>query len=141
MTEMIKVSAFRWVPPFAQGLVCDFRVRWALEETGLDYEEQLIGPDDQASASYRKLQPFGQVPYYEEDDLALFETGAILLHVAPKSERLMPSDSKGRARMTAWMFAALNSIEPRIQNLAEIGLSNAEQEWAKLRRPAVVRCR
>jgi glutathione S-transferase len=138
MTEMIRVSAFRWVPPFAQGLVCDFRVRWALEEVGLDYEERLIGPDDQASASYRRLQPFGQVPSYEEDELVLFETGAILLHVAQKSEQLMPSDSKGRARMTAWMFAALNSIEPRIQNLAEIDLSHAEKEWAKLRRPAVV---
>ena len=79
---MIRVSAFRWVPPFAQGLVRDLRVRWALEEAGRAYEERLIGPDDQASASYRALQPFGQVPAYEEDGLVLFESGAIVMHIA-----------------------------------------------------------
>ena len=94
---MIKVSAFRWVPPFARGLVRDLRVRWALEEAGLPQETRLIGPEDQASASYRAIQPFGQVPAYEEDGLVLFESGVILLHIAERSEALMPSDPKARA--------------------------------------------
>jgi len=135
---MIRVSAFRWVPPFARGLVRDLRVRWALEEAGLPYEERLIGPEDQVSESYRGLQPFGQVPAYEEDGLVLFESGAIVLHVAERSEELMPSDPTRRARVTTWMFAALNTMEPRIQNLAEIDLFHAEEEWAKLRRPVAV---
>ena len=135
---MIRVSAFRWVPPFARGLVRDLRVRWALEEAGLPYEERLIGPEDQTSESYRRLQPFGQVPAYEEDGLVLFESGAIVLHVAQRSEALMPSDPRGRARVTTWMFAALNTIEPRIQNLAEIDLFHAGEEWAKARRPAAL---
>lgn len=138
MTAVIKVSAFRWVPPFAQGLVRDFRVRWALEEAGLKYEERVIGREDQGSQSYRALQPFGQVPTYEDGELALFESGAIVLHVAERSDALMPSDPVGRARMTTWMFAALNTLEPHIQNLAEIDLFHPDGEWAKLRRPAVV---
>lgn len=135
---MIRISAFRWVPPFAQGLVRDLRVRWALEEAGLTYEERLIGSEDQTSESYRALQPFGQVPAYEEDGLVLFESGAIVLHVAERSDVLMPSDPSRRARVTTWMFAALNTMEPHIQNLAEIDLFHAEEEWAKLRRPAAV---
>lgn len=133
----IRVSAFRWVPPFAQGLARDFRVRWALEEAGLPYEERLIGPEDQTSESYRALQPFGQIPAIEEDGLPLFESGAIVLHIAQRSEALMPSDAAGRARVTCWAFAALNSIEPRVQALAEIDLFHADTEWAKARRPAV----
>jgi glutathione S-transferase len=133
--SMIRVSALRWVPPFARGLVRDLRVRWALEEAGLPYDTRLIGPEDQASASYRRIQPFGQVPAYEEDGLVLFESGAILLHIAHRSEALMPPDAKARARVTAWMFAALNSIEPRIQNLAAIDLFHANEEWAKARQP------
>lgn len=134
----IRVSAFRWVPPFAQGLVRDLRVRWALEEAGLAYEARLIGPEDQASTGYRSLQPFGQVPVYEEDGLALFESGAIVMHIAERSEALMPTDPAARARAKTWMFAALNSVEPSIQNLAEIDLFHADAEWAPLRRPAVV---
>jgi len=135
---MITVSAFRWVPPFAQGLVRDLRVRWALEEAGLPYEVRLIGPEDQGTMAYRGLQPFGQVPAYQEDGLTLFESGAIVLHVAERSTALAPADPEGRARMTAWMFAALNSVEPMIQNLAEIDLFEPDAQWAKLRRPAAV---
>lgn len=135
---MIKVSAFRWVPPFAQGVVRDLRVRWALEEAGLTYEERLIGFEDQASAAYRALQPFGQVPAYEEDGLVLFESGAIVLHVAERSEALMPSEPQGRARVKTWMFAALNTIEPHLQNLAELDLFHPHEEWVKQRRPQVV---
>jgi len=134
----IRVSAFRWVPPFAQGLVRDLRVRWALEEAGLAYAERLIGPEDQTSQSYRGLQPFGQVPTYEEDGLELFESGAIVLHVAQRSEALMPSDPKGQARMNTWICAALNTLEPHISNLAEIDLFHPEEEWAKAHRPAAV---
>ena len=135
---MIKVSAFRWVPPFARRLVRDLRVRWALEEAGLPYEARLIGPEDQKSAGYRAMQPFGQVPAYEEDDLVLFESGAILLHIAGKSDALMPADAKARARVSAWLFAALNTIEPYIANLVVIDLFNANEEWAKARRPAAL---
>jgi glutathione S-transferase len=133
----IRLSAFRWVPPFAQGLARDFRVRWALEEAGLPYEERLIGPEDQSSEAYRALQPFGQIPAIEDDGLPLFESGAIVLHIAERSEALMPSDPAGRARVMCWAFAALNSIEPRVQALAEIDLFHRDAEWAKLRRPAV----
>jgi glutathione S-transferase len=110
----IRVSAFRWVPPVAQGLVRDLRVRWALEEAGLAYEERLIGPADQKSDGYRALQPFGQVPSYEEDGLALFESGAIVLHIAERTESLMPPEPAARARTKTWMFAALNTVEPPI---------------------------
>jgi glutathione S-transferase len=135
MTTMIKVSALRSVPPFAQGLVRELRVRWALEEAGLAYEELVIGPEDQVSEIYRRMQPFGQVPAYEEDGLVLFESGAILLHIAQKSEILMPTDPAARARLTAWLFAALSSIEPPIANLAAIDLFHADETWAMLRRP------
>lgn len=135
---MNKVSAFRWVPPFAQGLVRDLRVRWALEEAGVSYEARLIGPEDQKSESYRRLQPFGQVPTYEENGLVMFESGAVVLHIAERSEALMPSDPAARARVTTWMFAALNTIEPHIQNLAEIDLFYSKEEWAKARRPSAV---
>lgn len=133
---MIRLSAFRWVPPPARGLVRDLRVRWALEEAGLPYEVRLIDFDIKNSPEYRALQPFGQVPSYEEDDLTLFESGAILLHIAGKSEALMPDNAAERARVTAWMFCALNTIEPFVTNLAVIDLFNADQEWAKKRRPA-----
>jgi glutathione S-transferase len=135
---MITVSAFRSVPPFAQGLVRDFRVRWALEEAGIPYEERLVGPDDLASAGYRALQPFGQVPAIETEELKLFESGAIVLHVAERSEALMPRDATGRERTRAWVFAALNSVEPAIQNLGELDLFHASEAWAPLRRPIVV---
>ncbi len=106
---MITLSAFRSVPPFAQGLVRDFRVRWALEEAGIPYRERLIGPEAQQSAAYRALQPFGQVPAIETDELKLFESGAIVLHIAERSDALMPPDANGRARTSAWMYAALKS--------------------------------
>ena len=120
--DKVKVSAFRWVPPFAQGLVRDLRVRWALEEAGLPYEARLIGPEDQKSAAYRELQPFGQVPTLEDEGLALFESGAIVLHVAEKSEALMPAAAADRERVRTWMFAALNTVEPPIIMLNVIDL-------------------
>lgn len=135
---MITVSAFRQLPDFARGLARDLRVRWALEEAGLPYEAWLIGPDEQKSTAYREMQPFGQVPAYEEDGFVLFESGAVVHHIAAKSEALMPADAHGRARTVTWMFAALNTIEPYIQNLATLDLFHADEDWAKQRRPAAL---
>jgi glutathione S-transferase len=131
---MITLTTFSWVPPFARGLVRDMRARWALEEAGLPYQARLIGLEDRDGASHRERQLFGQVPVLEEDGLVLFESGAILLHIAGRSEALMPADPAGRARAVCWVFAALNSMEPPIQNLAEIDLFHAEEAWAKARR-------
>ena len=132
---MITVSAFKSVPPFAQGLVRDLRVRWALEEAGLRYEVKLLEDGEKDSTGYRAWQPFGQVPAYEENGLKLFESGAIVLRIAERSENLVPGDPAARARAIQWLFSALNSLEPPIQNLAGIDLFSADQEWAKLRRP------
>ena len=137
--SQIKVTAFRWVPPFAQGLVRDLRVRWALEEAGLGYEESLIGPPDQKSDAYRRLQPFGQVPVLEEDGVALFESGAIVLHVAEQCDALMPAEPGARAQTKSWMFAALNSVEPPIMMLNVLDRQPGEVlERAKEIRAAVV---
>ena len=132
---MIIVSAFKQVPPFAQGLVRDLRVRWALEEAGLRYEVKLLEDGEKDGADYRAWQPFGQVPAYEENGLKLFESGAIVLRVAERSETLLPGDPAARARAVEWLFAALNTIEPPIQTLAAIDLFYAGQDWAGLRRP------
>lgn len=132
---MITTTAFKWVPPMAQGLVRDLRVRWALEEAGLPYQVRLIDGEVQQSHAYRKLQPFGQVPVLEDDGLVLFESGAIVLHIAAKSPALMPADEVGRARVAQNILAALNSIEPFVQELAVIDLFHPGEEWTKERRP------
>ncbi len=123
----IRISAFSWAPPFAQGLVRDLRVRWALEEAGLDYEERLLRMGDHISETYHRLQPFGQVPAYEENDLTLFESGAIVLHIAERCEALLPSDPTHRARATAWMFAALNTVEPPVMFLNQLQQMNSAE--------------
>ncbi len=133
---MIRISVLKWAPPFAQGLVRDIRPRWALEEAGIPYEVRLLSRDDQKSESYRQMQPFGQVPVLEEEGLQLFESGSIVLHIAEKSKGLLPSDPAARARAKTWVFAALNSVEPSIQQLAAIDLFYFNEEWAKLRRPS-----
>jgi glutathione S-transferase len=135
---MITISAFKWVPDFAKGQVRDLRVRWALEEAGLPYTTRLLEQGDQDQPQYRALQPFGQVPIFEEDGLVLFESGAIVLHIGERSEALLPKDSGARARATQWLIAALNSIEPCIMNVAAIDVFHAGEEWAKLRRPGAV---
>jgi glutathione S-transferase len=135
---MITISAFKWVPDFAKGQVRDLRVRWALEEAGLLYATRLLEQGDQDQPQYRALQPFGQVPIFEEDGLVLFESGAIVLHIGERSEALLPKDSGARARATQWLIAALNSIEPCIMNVAAIDVFHAGEEWAKLRRPGAV---
>ena len=135
---MITISAFKWVPEFAQGQVRDLRARWALEEAGLPYRSRLLGQGDQDTPEYRALQPFGQVPMLEEDGLVLFESGAIVLHIGERSEVLLPKDAGARARATQWLIAALNSIEPFLMNVALIDLFYAQEEWAKLRRAGAV---
>lgn len=122
-----EISAFKWVPPFAQGLVRDLRVRWALEEAGRSYQEQLISREDQQSEKYRRQQPFGQVPVFTEDGLVLFESGAIVMHIAEQCEVLLPADPNNRARAKTWMFAALDTIEPPIMMLNVIDLQSSEK--------------
>jgi glutathione S-transferase len=135
---MITISAFSWVPDFARGQVRDLRPRWALEEAGLPYRTRLLEQGDQDKPEYRALQPFGQVPIFEEDGLSLFESGAIVLHIGERSEALLPKDPGARWRATQWLIAALNSIEPFVMDVARIDLFYAGQEWAKLRRPGAV---
>lgn len=135
---MITITAFKWVPEFAQGQVRDLRVRWALEEAGLPYHARLLAQGDQDTPEYRALQPFGQVPILQEGDLTLFETGAIVLHLGERSETLLPKDPAARARAMQWVVAALNSIEPFMSQVALIDLFYAKEEWAKLRRPGAV---
>jgi glutathione S-transferase len=132
---MITVYAFRWVPPFARGQVRDLRVRWALEEAGLPYRTHLLEAGEKDTAEYRALQPFGQVPAFEEDGRALFESGAIVLHIGERSDALLPSDPHARARATQWVIAALNSVEPYVMAVAMAELFHAGEEWARLRGP------
>ncbi|MDY6924513.1 MAG: glutathione S-transferase family protein [Pseudomonadota bacterium] len=134
---MIQVTAFKWVPPFAQGSVRDIRVRWALEEAGLGYDDHLIGFEDQSTPAYRALQPFGQVPAYRDGQVEMFESGAIVLWIAQTSDALMPADPAGRAMVMTWLFAASNSVEPMVAELAGIDLFHADKAWARERRPEV----
>jgi len=134
---MITLTALRWVPDFARGLVRDLRVRWALEEAGLDYRVRLVGPEEQSSSAYRSLQPFGQVPAFQEGDLVLHESGAIVLHIGAGCELLLPRDTHARARAVAWVVSALNSVETFVQPLAEIDLFHEGEAWIRERRPMV----
>lgn len=126
-----QVSAFRWVPDFAQGLVRDLRVRWALEEAGLPYEAVLIDGEEKNGDAYLAWQPFGQVPAYRDGEVEMFESGAIVLHLAEKSEVLSPKDKAGRARMVTWVVAALNSVEPFLWNFAHFNGEGAGEEWSR----------
>jgi glutathione S-transferase len=137
---MINCYAFASVPPFAQGLVRDLRVRWALEEARVSYRVTLIGDREGAisPSDYRAIQPFGQVPAIEDGELTLFESGAIVLYIAERSAALLPDDLPARTHVVQWTFAALNTIEPAIQQLAAIDLFYGGENWAKERRPGVV---
>ena len=135
---VIEVTGFAWVPPFARRHVRDLRIRWALEEVGLDYKTRLISAVERPQ-SYFGEQPYGQVPYYVEGDIRLFESGAIVLHIAEKDERLLPHDPGARARAVTWLISALNSVEPYVMDMVTIDVFCAGQEWATLRRPDQVK--
>ena len=135
---MITISAFSHVPDVAKGLVRDLRVRWALEEARLGYKVRLLEQGDQNKPEYRSLQPFGQVPVFQEDELVLFESGAIVLHIAERTDALLPKDPAARARAVQWLIAALNSVEPAVWNVFVIDNIYPNEEWAKLRRPSAV---
>ncbi|MBS0478695.1 MAG: glutathione S-transferase family protein [Proteobacteria bacterium] len=136
MTNPI-ITAFDWVPPFAQGQVRDLRVRWALEEVGQPYDVRYLRQGEQKEAPHRERQPFGQVPTLEDGDLTLFESGAIVLHIAETYGALLPAGRGARARAIEWMFAALNSVEPAIMDLSFVTLFEADKPWSEMRRPAV----
>jgi glutathione S-transferase len=129
----IEITAFSWVPDFAQGLVRDLRARWALEEAGFDYRVRLVGQE--RPPEYLLEQPFDQVPCFSDGTVKIFETGAIVQYIGEQSEALLPSDPQGKFRAIQWTCAALNSVEPAFINLLLIDLFFTGEEWAKLRRP------
>ena len=135
----VAVWGFRWAPPFAQGLVRDLRVRWALHEAGLPYETRLIGLEERILAAHRRRHPFGMVPVVEADGRRLIESGAIVYAIAKQSAALMPEDEAGRDQTLAWMFAALNTIDLPVQALFDIDVLHSGETWARLRRPDAVR--
>ena len=130
----IEITAFRWVPNFAQGLVRDLRARWALEEAGLDYRVRLL--DQKRPDDYLLEQPFDQVPCFRDGKVAIFETGAIVQYVGEQTESLLPRDPQGRYRAIQWSYAALNSVEPAITRLVLTDIFHQGEEWARLGRPS-----
>jgi glutathione S-transferase len=132
-----RITGFKWVPDFAQGYVRDLRARWAFEEVGQSYEVKLIDFDEAKSPAHRRFQPFGQVPTYCDDEVELFESGAIVLHIAERSSGLLPGGDAGRARAVQWVIAALNSVEPFIFEVTAVDLFEADQPWSAMRRKTV----
>jgi glutathione S-transferase len=130
------ITTFGWVPEFARGFVRDMRPRWAFEEVGQPYAVNLI--TDSKTPEHRRLQPFGQVPTYRDDEVAIFESGAIVLRIAERAGKLIPVDPVGRMRALQWVAAALNSVEPFVMALAVNDLFEADREWSKARHPKVV---
>jgi glutathione S-transferase len=131
------ITAFEKSPDRGKGLARDMRVRWALEEAGQPYEVRLISFDAMKEPSHRALQPFGQIPTYEEGDLVLFESGAIVFHIAERHAGLLPDDANARARAITWMFAALNTIEAPILDLQTTKFQERDKTWFAQRLPMV----
>jgi glutathione S-transferase len=129
----IEVTAFRWVPEGAQGLVKDLRVRWALEEAGLDYRVRLIGGE--RPPGYREDQPFDQVPCLRDSSVHIFESGAIVQYIGEKSEALLPRDPQGKYAAIQWTYAAVNSLEPFVQHRVLLDVVWADQDWAEPSKP------
>jgi glutathione S-transferase len=123
------ITAFENSPDRGQGLARDMRVRWALEEVGQPYEVRLVSFREMKEPAHRALHPFGQIPTYEEGDLALFESGAIIFHIAERRSGLLPADANARARAIAWMFAALNTVEPPIVELEQAPYLEKDKSW------------
>ena len=133
----ITITAFERSPDGGKGLARDTRVRWALEEVGQPYEVRLVSFRAMKEPAHLALHPFGQIPTYEEGDLALFETGSIVFHIAERHAGLLPDDADARARAITWMFAALNTVEPAILELATARLLEGDKPWSKERLPLV----
>lgn len=133
----ITITAFERSPDGGKGLARDTRVRWALEEVGLPYEVRLVSFRALKEPPHLALHPFGQIPTYEEGDLTLFETGSIVLHIAEQRPGLLPSDPNARARAVTWMFAATNTVEPPILELANAKLLEGDKPWHAARLPLV----
>src|SRR6201993_3208631 len=133
----VTITAFERSPDGGMGLARDTRVRWALEEVGRPYEMRLVSFRAMKEPAHRALHPFGQIPTYEDGDLALFETGAIVLHIAERHAGLLPDDANARARAIAWMFAAVNTVEPPILELANARLLESDKPWSRERLPLV----
>ncbi len=133
----ITITAFERSPDGGKGLARDTRVRWALEEAGQPYEVRLVSFHAMKEPAHQALHPFGQIPTYEEGDLALFETGAIVLHIAERHAGLLPIEADARARAITWMFAALNTVEPPILELANAKLLEGDKPWYEARLPLV----
>ena len=133
----ITITAFERSPDGGQGLARDTRVRWALEEVGQPYEVRLVSFRAMKEPAHLALHPFGQIPTYEEGDLALFETGAIVFHIAQRHAGLLPHDANARARAIMWMFAALSTVEPPILELANARILEADKPWSAQRMPLV----
>ena len=131
------ITAFERSPDGGKGLARDTRVRWALEEVGQPYEVRLVSFRAMKEPAHLKLHPFGKIPTYEEGDLVLFETGSIILHIAERHPGLLPDDANARARAITWMFAALNTVEPPILELANAKLLESDKPWSKERLPLV----
>lgn len=133
----ITIAAFERSPDGGKGLARDTRVRWALEEVGQPYKVRLVSFDAMKEPAHLALHPFGQIPTYEEGDLGLFETGAIVFHVAQRHAGLLPDDANGRARAITWMFAALSTVEPPILELQTAALVESDKSWSAQRMPLV----
>lgn len=131
------ITAFERSPDRGQGLARDMRVRWALEEVGLPYEVRLVSFGAMKEPAHRALHPFGQIPTYEEGDLSLFESGAVVLHIAQGHAGLLPDDPRARARAVSWLFAAINTVEPPTLELITIKFLERDTPWSELRLPAV----
>jgi glutathione S-transferase len=133
----IIITAFERSPDGGQGLARDTRVRWALEEVGQPYEVRLVSFRAMKEPAHLALHPFGQIPTYQEGELALFETGAIVLHIAERHAGLLPDEADARARAIMWMFAALNTVEPPILELAIAKFMEGDKPWSKERLPLI----
>src|ERR1700760_2472966 len=131
------ITAFERSPDGGKGLARDMRVRWALEEVSQPYEVRLVSFGAMKEPAHRALHPFGQIPTYEEGDLVLFESAAIVFHIAERHAGLLPGDADARARAIAWMFAALNTVEPPILELVTARILEGDKPWSKERLPLV----
>ena len=133
----ITITAFERSPDGGRGLARDTRVRWALEEVGQPYKVRLVSFEAMKAPAHLALHPFGQIPTYEEGDLVLFETGAIVLHIAEHYPGLLPEDANARARAITWMFAAVNTVEPPILELVTVKILEGDRPWSRERLPLV----